>query len=57
VHLFTGCWRGRIRPDADEAEAHAWRPLHEVQVEAADHPERFTVWFRIYLEGAVAELA
>jgi isopentenyl-diphosphate delta-isomerase len=57
VHLFAGRWRGKIRPNADEAEAHAWHPLHEVQAAAADHPERFTVWFRIYLEEAATALA
>ena len=49
VHLFLGCWRGAVAPDADEAEAHAWRPLRAVRAEAAAKPERFTAWFRLYL--------
>lgn len=56
VHLFNGCWRGDVTPAVGEAEDHAWLRLSQVQAEARQHPERFTVWFRIYLEEAAGEL-
>lgn len=56
VHIFTGCWHGSVHPDETEAEAHAWRPLEEVTADAARTPERFTVWFRLYLENRAAAL-
>lgn len=56
VHLFNGCWRGAVSPAAGEAEDFAWRRLSDVHAEALRNPERFTVWFRIYLEEAAGEL-
>jgi len=50
VHLFAGIYRGAVRPDAQEAEDYAWRPLAEVRREAVAAPQRFTVWFRRYLD-------
>jgi isopentenyl-diphosphate delta-isomerase len=50
VHLFAGVYRGAVHPDAQEAEDYAWRPLGEVQREAAAQPHRFTAWFRRYLD-------
>jgi isopentenyl-diphosphate delta-isomerase len=50
VHLFSGRYGGPIHPDPREAEDHAWRPLREIRREAAASPERFTVWFRRYLQ-------
>ena len=50
VHIFTGCWQGKVKPAAEEVEAYAWSPLADVQVDAADNPERYTAWFRLYLQ-------
>ena len=50
VHLFSGRHEGPIHPDPREAEDHAWRPLREIRREAVASPERFTVWFRRYLQ-------
>ncbi len=52
VHIFTGCWQGKVEPAADEVEAYAWSPLGDVQIDAADNPERYTAWFRLYLQHA-----
>jgi isopentenyl-diphosphate delta-isomerase len=49
VHLIVGRWNGAVRPDPEEAEAFAWRPLASVRSELAATPERFTAWFRLYL--------
>lgn len=52
VHIFTGCWQGGVEPAADEVEAHAWSPLGDVQSDAAAHADRYTAWFRLYLQRA-----
>ena len=52
VHIFTGCWRGPVEPAADEVEAYAWPTLATVQADAVDNPERYTAWFRLYLQHA-----
>jgi isopentenyl-diphosphate delta-isomerase len=49
VHLFAGEYQGPVKPDAAEAEAHAWRSLEDVRREAQADPECFTAWFRRYL--------
>jgi isopentenyl-diphosphate delta-isomerase len=51
VHLYRGVWRGGVRRDPHEAEAHAWHPLSAVRRAAAEAPERFTAWFRLYLDA------
>jgi len=50
VHLFEGSYSGSVVPDPEEAEDYAWRPLGEIRREAAAAPDRFTVWFRRYLD-------
>jgi len=57
VHLYSGLWRGAVHPDAREAEDHAWRSVDAVRAEAAEHPDRFTAWFRLYLQRETLELA
>jgi isopentenyl-diphosphate delta-isomerase len=57
VHLFAGRWHGTVLPDPDEAEAHAWRSLAAVEADAVDNPHRYTVWFRLYLSQAQAQLS
>lgn len=50
VHLFAGVHRGAVDPDPHEAEDYAWRPLGEIRREAEAEPQRFTAWFRRYLD-------
>jgi len=50
VHLFAGVYGGEVHPHALEAEDYAWRPLGALRREAAGEPERFTAWFRRYLD-------
>lgn len=50
VHIFEGLYTGAVQPDAEEADDYAWRPLGEIRREAAAAPDRFTVWFRRYLD-------
>jgi isopentenyl-diphosphate delta-isomerase len=49
VHIFSGCWRGRVLPDPDEVEAYAWRVLESVHREVAENPTAYTAWFPLYL--------
>jgi isopentenyl-diphosphate delta-isomerase len=50
VHIFEGLYAGVVHPDPVEADDYAWRPLGEIRREAAAAPDRFTVWFRRYLD-------
>jgi isopentenyl-diphosphate delta-isomerase len=50
VHIFEGLYTGAVQPGAEEADDYAWRPLGEIRREAAAAPDRFTVWFRRYLD-------
>ncbi len=49
VHLFGGCWQGEVAPDPAEVSDQAWRPLDDVRHAALANPERFTAWFKVYL--------
>lgn len=53
VTMFTGCADRHqlvIRPNPDEVAETRWILADELHHEVATHPERFTPWFRIYLE-------
>lgn len=49
-HVFFGVYDGQVRPNADEVEDHIFVPLGNVSKDADQHPERFSIWFRIILE-------
>ena len=51
MHIFTGCWQGLWSLPL-EVEAYAWPTLDTVQADAVDNPERYTAWFRLYLQHA-----
>ncbi len=53
VHVFVGSVdraRLAIRPDPAEVMGVRWARPAALRVEARAHPERFTPWFRIYLD-------
>lgn len=50
VHLFVGHWEGDVDADPSEVANYAWKTLDETRAEARAAPERFTAWFRVYLE-------
>ena len=49
-HVFFGVYDGEIQPNAEEVEDCTFVPLGNVSKEADQHPERFSIWFRIILE-------
>jgi isopentenyl-diphosphate delta-isomerase len=56
VHVFGGEYDGAVRPDPAEAEGFAWLTMEEVEADVARVPERYSVWFRIYLRDHGAAL-
>ena len=48
-HLFVGRWNGRPGPDPAEVADWRWVPMEELETEVAQHPRRFTYWFRVAL--------
>lgn len=59
VHVFRGTADRktlRIAPNPDEVCETRWVRLADLETEVRAHPERFTPWFRIYLDRW-AELA
>ena len=49
-HVFFGVYDGTIIPNAEEVEDHTFVALGNVSKDADQHPERFSIWFRIILE-------
>jgi isopentenyl-diphosphate delta-isomerase len=56
VHVFGGEYDGVVRPDPVEADGYAWLTLEEVEADVARAPERYSVWFRLYLRDHGAAL-
>ena len=54
VHVFGGTYDvkvdGTVAPDPDEVSDWKWMPFAELLADQADHPERYSVWFRHYLD-------
>lgn len=50
VYLFMGHYDGAIDPDPFEVEDWCWLPVTDVRRQVAAEPDRFTYWFRRYLE-------
>lgn len=49
-HVLVGRWNGEPRPDPAEVADWDWVPLPDVRRQVLDHPDRFTVWFRLLLD-------
>jgi isopentenyl-diphosphate Delta-isomerase len=56
VHVFGGNYSGEVRPNPAEADGFAWLTLLEVQSEVARAPDRYSVWFRLYLRDHASAL-
>jgi isopentenyl-diphosphate Delta-isomerase len=46
-HVFVGRWSGDPQPDPAEADDWRWLSLAGAARDAAEHPERYTAWFRL----------
>ena len=49
VHVFGGRYEGEVRPNPAEADGFAWLTLQELTADVARAPDRYSVWFQIYL--------
>lgn len=50
VHVFGGRFDGAPKPDPEEASDFRWAEPEALAAEIDAEPERFSVWFRLYLE-------
>jgi len=46
-HVFTGIYDGAIVPDANEVANFCFKNLTEIKTLLQQHPEEYTVWFKI----------
>lgn len=49
-HVFFGVYDGEIKPDPKEVEDYTFVSLGNVSKDADQHPEQYSIWFRIILE-------
>jgi isopentenyl-diphosphate delta-isomerase len=52
-HIYIGDFDGDPVLNLDEADAYRWISSDELLTEVAEHPERFTYWFRLALEDVL----
>ena len=57
VHVFGGRFEGTPDPDPDEVEDWRWSSVAEIRADMVAHPERYSVWFRKYLDEFGREIA
>jgi len=49
-HVFFGVYEGKIELNPDEAEDCTFASLDKVFTDAANHPEKYSIWFRIIID-------
>lgn len=49
-YIFTGEYEVAPNPNPDEVASFRWIEMAQLQKEIEEHPENFTVWFRIILD-------
>jgi isopentenyl-diphosphate delta-isomerase len=49
VHVFGGRYDGPLAPDPAEVSEWKWIALPDLVADQLAHPERYTVWFLLYL--------
>ena len=53
-HVLVGRFQGAPAPDALEVEEWEWEEVPAVEARLAAHPEAFTAWFKLALDGLLA---
>ncbi len=56
-YIFTGEYEVAPNPNPDEVASYRWIEMEQLQKEIEEHPENFTVWFRIILDQYLHTLA
>lgn len=51
VHVFAGRCEGPLRPDPAEVSEVGWIEPAALRADIAARPERYTVWFRLYVDA------
>ncbi|MFT3795458.1 isopentenyl-diphosphate Delta-isomerase [Flavobacterium sp.] len=49
-HVMIGRYNGQPKINPDEVEAWKWMAIEDVQADMQNHPENYTVWFRIIFD-------
>ena len=49
-HVFFGVYDGEIKIDPNEVEDCTFAPLVKVFTDAENHPDRYSIWFRIIID-------
>ncbi len=49
VHAFAGRYAGPVSPDPAEADGYQWIGYAQLERDAADAPQAYSPWLRIYL--------
>ncbi len=57
VHVFGATYDGPVTPDPAEVSQWKWIALADLGDDVARHPDRYTVWFRHYLQVHAADIA
>lgn len=57
VSVYCGVHSGAVRPDPAEADGFDWVSEAELKQDVADRPERYTVWFKKYVDELWDRLA
>lgn len=55
-HVFKGTYDGKVRPNRDEADDFKWIDREILLQDVAEHPERYTEWFKIVLDRVLPQL-
>lgn len=51
VHVYGSVWDGPVTPDPAEVEGYAWFDAQALRADIAANPERYSVWFRTYVDA------
>ena len=49
-HAFVGVFRGEPKPNPEEISDYKWIGLHDLKRDIRENPDRYTPWFKIFLE-------
>lgn len=49
-HVFFGVYEGEIAPNSNEVEDCTFMALDKVFTDAENHPDRYSIWFRIIIK-------
>ncbi len=57
VHVFSGLYKGAVKPDPEEADGYQWIALAHMQSAMEERPDDFSAWWRIYVRDHAPEIS